>query len=163
MDVSPFSTPFATPFGAGEPSPDSGAPARTVGFSERSASSADSIVGDQGPPRVASCALGERAGSIGALSSALLQQQAPKGPLLTIQTRARSLKVPRSKRVVAIQEDAEWAGGGAHPQPPPEAALGSTLPAGAARGPLLSLARAKSGNIDMPSRCARWADGRMGR
>lgn len=142
-------SPFASAFAAAEGPPFSNSPptrTRVVGFEERSASAG------LGPPQPHMC-IAERQGLLGGLNqlfrAASLQHEveAPR-PRLSINT-ARSLRTASASRVRKITriEEHEPAGGGGGG----DGVLGTT-----ARGkqPLLQagLARAASGNIQMPAR-----------
>ncbi|KAL4436383.1 hypothetical protein ABPG77_009945 [Micractinium sp. CCAP 211/92] len=147
-EISPFASAFAAAEAA--PFPQSPPPcARVVGFEERSASAGLDLVKSQ------TCSLTERHKSVGGLNqlfrAASLQHEAeaPR-PRLSITT-ARSLRgksANRARRVARIEEHepaADSRSGG-------DNVLRKRDPA--SRQPLLhiGLARAASGNIDMPSR-----------
>lgn len=129
----------------------SSSPATTVrvtGFDTTKSSSGDHLE----LPRC--CSLGERQGSVGALTQQFIaqrQQEAAAGPRLTIQT-TRSLRTTssRGRRVPRIQEVSKFGGGGRGSAPtdaPDTSSPGRQVHTGQAR-----LARACSNNIGMPPR-----------
>jgi hypothetical protein len=147
-ELAPFTSAFALACFDSESASSSPGTLRVQGFDNSKSSSGD----NSELPRC--CSLAERQSSIGALSQQLMvqrQREPAAVPRLTIQT-TRSLRTVSSRgtRVPRIQEDAEFGGGctrgaGAPSNPPSTAAPGPPVRTGPA-----GLARACSGNIDMP-------------